>query len=147
MELVTKATNGQVVFQHYPAEQLGEAKDMAPLTGLVVKSLITKPLDGASLVVGKTDVAGFAWAGETAINYVDVSIDNGATWLPAKLTGENARYTWRRFETQVDLPRPESYLIMARATDANGRTQPMTPPWNPSGYLWNAPDSVRVEAK
>ena len=29
MELVTKATNGQVVFQHYPAEQLGKAKDMA----------------------------------------------------------------------------------------------------------------------
>ena len=32
MELVTKATNGQVVFQHYPAEQLGKAKDMAQLT-------------------------------------------------------------------------------------------------------------------
>ncbi len=32
MELVTKATNGQVTFQHYPAEQLGKAKDMAQLT-------------------------------------------------------------------------------------------------------------------
>lgn len=32
MELVTKATNGQVSFQHYPAEQLGKAKDMAQLT-------------------------------------------------------------------------------------------------------------------
>src|SRR5476651_2284370 len=32
MELVTKATNGQVIFQHYPAEQLGKAKDMAQLT-------------------------------------------------------------------------------------------------------------------
>ncbi len=32
MELVTKATNGQVAFQHYPAEQLGKAKDMAQLT-------------------------------------------------------------------------------------------------------------------
>jgi len=31
-ELVTKATNGQVVFQHFPAEQLGKAKDMAQLT-------------------------------------------------------------------------------------------------------------------
>ena len=28
-ELVTKLTNGQVVFQHFPAEQLGKAKDMA----------------------------------------------------------------------------------------------------------------------
>src|SRR4051794_41244069 len=32
MELVTRATSGQVVFQHYPAEQLGKAKDMAQLT-------------------------------------------------------------------------------------------------------------------
>jgi TRAP-type C4-dicarboxylate transport system substrate-binding protein len=32
MELVTKATDGQVTFQHYPAEQLGKAKDMAQLT-------------------------------------------------------------------------------------------------------------------
>jgi TRAP-type C4-dicarboxylate transport system substrate-binding protein len=31
-ELVTKATSGQVVFQHFPAEQLGKAKDMAQLT-------------------------------------------------------------------------------------------------------------------
>src|SRR5467141_297038 len=32
MELVTKATNGQVAFQHFPSEQLGKAKDMAQLT-------------------------------------------------------------------------------------------------------------------
>ncbi len=31
-ELVTKLTNGQVQFQHFPAEQLGKAKDMAQLT-------------------------------------------------------------------------------------------------------------------
>jgi TRAP-type C4-dicarboxylate transport system substrate-binding protein len=32
MELVTKATNGQVAFQHFRSEQLGKAKDMAQLT-------------------------------------------------------------------------------------------------------------------
>ncbi|MCA6106888.1 TRAP transporter substrate-binding protein [Bradyrhizobium cenepequi] len=31
-ELVTKMTNGQVTFQHFPAEQLGKAKDMAQIT-------------------------------------------------------------------------------------------------------------------
>ena len=36
MELVTKATNGQVTFQHFPAEQLGKAKDMAQLTAMGV---------------------------------------------------------------------------------------------------------------
>lgn len=136
----------------YPLKQIApgaavDPKDMGPLTGLAVKSLITKPLEGAVLAPGKIDVAGFAWAGEVAIAKVDVSIDNGATWQSARLTGENARYTWRRFEAQVTAPRAESYLIMSRATDASGRVQPMMPPWNPSGYLWNAPDAVRIEAR
>jgi DMSO/TMAO reductase YedYZ molybdopterin-dependent catalytic subunit len=124
-----------------------DPKDMAPLTGLAVKSLITRPLDAAVIAPGKVDVAGFAWAGETDIARVDVSTDHGATWQPARLVGERAKYAWRRFEYTFQPTRPESYLIMSRATDVNGRTQPITPPWNPSGYLWNAPDSVRVEVK
>lgn len=124
-----------------------DPKDMAPLSGLVVKSLITRPLDAAVVAPGKVEVAGFAWAGETDIARVDVSTDHGSSWQPARLTGERAKYAWRRFEYGFEARRPESCLILARATDANGRTQPMTPPWNPSGYLWNAPDSVRVEVK
>jgi DMSO/TMAO reductase YedYZ molybdopterin-dependent catalytic subunit len=124
-----------------------DARDMAPLTGLVVKSLLTRPLDGTVVGSGKVDVAGFAWAGETDIARVDISTDHGATWQPARLTGEQARYSWRRFEYMFEPPRPESYLILSRATDAQGRTQPIAPPWNPSGYLWNAPDSVRIEVK
>jgi sulfite oxidase len=124
-----------------------DPKDMAPLTGLVVKSLITKPLHEAVIAPGKIDVAGFAWAGETDIARVDVSTDHGATWQPARLVGERAKYAWRRFEYTFQATRPESYLIMSRATDANGKTQPIMPAWNPSGYLWNAPDSVRIEVK
>ena len=124
-----------------------DPRDMAPLTGLVVKSLITRPLDGATVGPGKVDIAGFAWAGETDIARVDISTDHGASWQQARLTGEQAKYAWRRFEYTFDASRPESYLILSRATDTQGRAQPMSPPWNPSGYLWNAPDSVRVEVK
>ncbi|MFN8062396.1 MAG: sulfite oxidase [Vicinamibacterales bacterium] len=124
-----------------------DPKDMAPLTSLVVKSLITRPLHGAVLAPGTIDVAGFAWAGEPDIARVDVSIDHGATWQPARLTGESTKYTWRRFEFSFAATRPESYLVMSRATDAAGRTQPIAPPWNPSGYLWNAPDEVRIDVR
>jgi sulfite oxidase len=124
-----------------------DPKDMAPLTGLVVKSLITRPVDAAETEPGKVEVAGFAWAGETDIARVEVSSDHGASWQPARLVGERARYSWRRFEHSFEATRPGSYLILSRATDANGRSQPMMPPWNPSGYLWNAPDSVRIEVK
>ncbi len=121
--------------------------DMAPLTGLVVKSLITTPLDGATLSPGPIAVGGFAWAGETDIRSVDVSTDAGATWRPARLVGEHARYAWRRFEFSFEATRPESYLILSRATDANGGAQPAVAHWNPSGYLWNQYDSVRIEVK
>jgi DMSO/TMAO reductase YedYZ molybdopterin-dependent catalytic subunit len=124
-----------------------DPKDMAPLTGLVVKSLITRPLDGAAIAPGRLEVAGFAWAGETDIARVEISTDHGASWQPAQLVGEQAKYAWRRFEYAFEAVRPESYLILSRATDANGRTQPVSPPWNPSGYLWNAPDSIRVDVK
>jgi sulfite oxidase len=136
----------------YPVKRVApgaavDPKDMAPLTGLAVKSLITQPLEGATRAPGRIDVGGFAWAGEHDIAGVDVSIDQGATWQPAQLTGDSARYTWRRFAFSFTAPGPESYLIMSRAKDASGRIQPSIPSWNPSGYLWNAPDSVRIEVK
>src|ERR671922_2850332 len=51
----------------YPTKRVApgaavDPKDMAPLTGLVVKSLITKPTEGATVPPGRIDLAGFAWA-------------------------------------------------------------------------------------
>ena len=92
-------------------------------------------------------VAGFAWAGEADITKVDISIDNGATWTPARLVGEQAKYTWRRFEHTFTVSAPQSVLILSRATDSKGIAQPAVSQWNPSGYLWNQYDSVRVEVK
>ena len=120
---------------------------MVPLTGLSVKSLITQPAQGATIAPGKIAVAGFAWAGENDIARVEVSSDSGASWQPAKLVGEQARYTWRRFEFEFTAAKPESYLILSRATDSRGQMQPAVSHWNPSGYLWNQYDSVRIEIK
>ena len=136
----------------YPTKRVApgaavDAKDMAPLTGLVVKSLITRPLEGAVLPPGLVTVGGFAWAGDRAIAKVDVSVDSGATWQPARLTGQAAKYAWRRFEFTFTATTQDTHTILSRATDARGAVQPMLPAWNPSGYLWNAPDSVRIEVK
>lgn len=124
-----------------------DAADMAPLTGLAVKSLITAPLDGAVVPPGPVTIAGFAWAGEVDIARVDVSIDHGATWAAARLVGAPVPYAWRRFEFTFQATRQETHTILSRATDAKGQVQPIVPPWNPSGYLWNAPDQIRLEVK
>jgi len=128
----------------------GEAvapQDMIPLTGLVVKSFISSPLDGATVAPGKVRMSGFAWAGESNIAKVDVSMDNGSSWFPAKLGKERERYAWQSFEYEFDIAGPGSYLLMSRATDDKGNVQPIAPQWNPSGYLWNVIDKVRINVK
>ena len=76
-----------------------------------------------------------------------MSIDAGATWQAAQLTGKPEKFAWRRFEFAFDATRQDTHTILSRATDAKGVTQPVVPQWNPSGYLWNAPDQVRIEVK
>jgi hypothetical protein len=36
---------------------------------------------------------------------------------------------------------------MSRATDDKGNVQPIVQKWNPSGYLWNVIDKVRIDVK
>jgi DMSO/TMAO reductase YedYZ molybdopterin-dependent catalytic subunit len=120
-----------------------DARDMAPLQGLAVKSLITRPLAGAMLAPGRITVAGFAWAGESRIAKVEVSSDGGASWTAARLTGPLHKYAWRRFEHEARLM-AGAHTVLSRATDDRGAVQPAVPEWNPSGYLWNAPDRIEV---
>ncbi|MBL8172365.1 MAG: sulfite oxidase [Acidobacteria bacterium] len=122
-------------------------ENMEPLTGLVVKSLINAPANDTSFKPGKVKIAGFAWAGESFISKVEVSKDNGATWVLAKLGKERERYAWQSFEYEFTITKPGSYLLMARATDDKGNVQPVSPHWNPSGYLWNVIDKVRVNVE
>ncbi len=134
----------------YPTKRVApgaavDPKDTAPLKGLVVKSLITQPAEGAIFPAGAVAIAGFAWAGENDIAKVDISTDNGISWQPARLVGESARYSWRRFEFSFKADKPESVLILSRATDSKGNVQPAVSQWNPSGYLWNQYDAVRIE--
>jgi sulfite oxidase len=121
--------------------------NMEPLTGLVVKSFINSPAEGTSFKPGKVKLGGFAWAGESFITKVEVSKDNGATWVLAKLGKERERYAWQSFEYEFTITKPGSYLLMARATDDKGNVQPVSPHWNPSGYLWNVIDKVRVNVQ
>ena len=124
----------------------GEAvkpEDTQVLTALNVKSVISAPLDGASLKAGKFAVHGAAWAGEADIAKVEVSIDSGASWNPASLGHDQAHYAWRLW-TCDGKAKSGDYTILSRATDSQGRTQPSTPVWNPSGYLYNAIDQVKI---
>src|SRR6476469_44654 len=119
---------------------------MKPVEALRPKSVIAGPVDGAGVGNGPVRIHGAAWAGESPIARVDVSTDSGRTWRPATLGRDKARYAWRLWEIAWIPPGPGSYVLMARATDAAGATQPLVEDWNPSGYLWNVVQQVRVQA-
>ncbi|MFZ0774502.1 MAG: sulfite oxidase [Candidatus Sulfotelmatobacter sp.] len=119
-------------------------EDTHPLTALTVKSVISGPSDGASLKAGKVVVHGAAWAGEADIVKVEISTDGGTTWNPAKLGHDQAHYAWRLWSYDWKTGKSGDYAIQSRATDSQGRTQPATPVWNPSGYLYNAVDQVKI---
>jgi DMSO/TMAO reductase YedYZ molybdopterin-dependent catalytic subunit len=128
-----------------PGTEVPEA-DMVVMETMPVKSLITSPAtrtqhDGLSL-----DVRGHAWAdGEVAA--VHVSHDFGQTWQEAALEAPVNRYAWQHFTATVDLPQPGYYEIWSRATDTDGRVQPVTTPgWNPRGYGNNMVHRIAVLA-
>jgi sulfite oxidase len=120
-----------------------QPEDTHPLTALNVKSVISGPLDGAILKSGKVVIHGAAWAGEADIVSVEVSTDGGASWNRAGMGHEQAHYAWRLW-TYEWKTKGGDHTILSRATDSQRRTQPAMPVWNPSGYLYNAADQVKI---
>lgn len=118
--------------------------ELEVIEGMPVKSTITAPEDQSKLPMGSIAIRGFAWAGEHAIERVDVSTDGGSRWQTAELTGAKLPFAWRLWRLDWKPSTPGYYTILSRATDTAGRVQPIVSAWNPSGYLWNAIDRVGV---
>jgi sulfite oxidase len=114
------------------------------IEGMPVKSTITAPEDQSKAALGSVAIRGFAWAGEEAIERVEISTDGGSKWKDAELTSPKLHFAWRLFHLDWKPAEPGYYTILSRATDSAGRVQPFIPSWNPSGYLWNGVDRVGV---
>jgi sulfite oxidase len=122
-------------------------EDMRIIESMPVKSLITSPKSGGMLRPGRPlQVEGKAWAGDLAVAAVHVSHDFGATWQKAELDRPANRLAWQAWRSTLHLPQPGYYEIWARATDTEGRSQPMVVPgWNPKGYNNNACHRIAIK--
>jgi len=129
-----------------PGEKVDE-KDMCIIESMPVKSLITYPRTGAMLTeVKKLKIRGHAWAGELEVAKMEYSIDFGATWKACAIEKPVNRLAWQHFSAQVDFPKKGYYEIWSRATDTQGKAQPMLiPGWNPKGYLNNACQRIAIK--
>ena len=117
---------------------------MSPVTSMRVKSVIASHSDGAQVKPGIVKLTGVAWSGEAAVTAVDVSVNGGRTWTPARLGSDRAAFGWRQWEYAWTAQREGYYTVMARARDASGDTQPFAQEWNPSGYLHNVVPQVGI---
>jgi DMSO/TMAO reductase YedYZ molybdopterin-dependent catalytic subunit len=121
-------------------------KDMEIIESMPVKSLVTYPKSGAIIAKGDSfEVRGHAWAGDLSVKEVSVSIDFGVSWKKCSISKPVNRLAWQHWKTRVKLPEKGYYEIWARATDSNGKIQPMIlAGWNPKGYLNNACHRIAV---
>jgi len=129
-----------------PGEKVAD-EDMCIIESMPVKSLITFPKSGATIVRGRQlNIRGHAWAGELEVSKMDYSIDFGSTWKSCKLEKPKNRLAWQHFSASVEFPKKGYYEVWALATDSNGKGQPMLlPGWNPKGYLNNACHRIAVK--
>jgi DMSO/TMAO reductase YedYZ molybdopterin-dependent catalytic subunit len=111
-----------------------DPKTGAIVTAIKLKSIITQPETDEILPMGKITILGAAYAGETDVEKVDISTDNGKTWQPATLIGPDERFAWRQWQYVYSPSQSGSYTVLSRATDRNGETQPMQATWNKLGY-------------
>jgi sulfite dehydrogenase len=118
-------------------------KTTVPIGRFTVRSFITSLANDAKVPAGPITLKGIAFDGGTGIKEVAVSIDDGKTWAPAKLGQDLGKYSFREWQLPVILA-AGPHDLKVRATSNDGKTQPMTPLWNPAGYLRNVVETVHV---
>jgi len=131
--------------------------DNAYMYDQVEKSLIGYPGEGQTVSpspAGTIEVIGVAWAGDDAVETVEVSTDGGDSWGEAEFFGPvDGASGWRQFRYVWEDPSAGEHVLVSRATDERGYTQPATIsapddqlrgvendqyPWNQGGYGANA---------
>lgn len=131
----TNTTDYVLIGPDYPPRP---PADGPAVTTQALKSAVALPWR-AKIPAGTAVVRGYAWSPRGSIARVDVSLDAGKTWLPARLVGPNKERAGVRWELTFDA-KPGEMTIMPRATDEDGTTQPAHAEqrWNKKGYLWSA---------
>jgi DMSO/TMAO reductase YedYZ molybdopterin-dependent catalytic subunit len=123
----------------------------SPVTTMRVKSLMVPPgiphwySRRRVVEAGPTPLMGRAWCGAgVPVARVEVGVDGA--WHDAALEPAQGRYAWRGWRLDWDA-QPGEHVLTCRATDANGETQPLEPPWDQVGFGNNAVQRVQVTVR
>lgn len=105
---------------------------------LNVKSWVNMPNADRPVRAGVVYVSGVAFGAGSPMHRVDVSSDGGKTWLEAPFVGPDlGRFAWRQFALPLRMAAGK-YMVVSKATDAAGNTQPERRLENAHGYINNS---------
>ncbi|WP_406327281.1 sulfite oxidase [Streptomyces sp. NBC_00203] len=139
-------------FQQAVAYRLrqGAGDEGEPVTRIAPRALLIPPgfpdFMSRTRVVrpGVVALEGRAWSGRAPVTGVEVSWDAGRSWSAAHLDGGSGlRWAWRPWHFDWTAA-PGHHVLSARATDAEGHTQPLEQPWNRGGFVNNLVQRVPV---
>ena len=108
--------------------------DTVPISRMSVHSIFIKPKPNEPLRTGKVySVEGVANDGGSGITKVEVSTDDGKTWIDAGLGPDLGKYSWRHWRAPWTPQAAGKYRLQVRATSGDGQQQ-VAAQWNRSGY-------------
>jgi DMSO/TMAO reductase YedYZ molybdopterin-dependent catalytic subunit len=122
---------------------------LVPIQELQVKAEIARPAM-REVVPANSDyrMHGAAWTSDVEIVKVEISENSGATWRDAKLLGQPVPNAWQLWEFAWRTPSvPGKVALMARATDARGRTQLQQHPADRGHYLISHCLAIAVDVR
>jgi len=125
----------------------GQKVNTVPINRMDVRSFITSLADGERVTAGRTyDVRGIAFDGGSGIARVLFSTDGGKSWSETRLGRDHGKYSFREWDIGFAPRAGQTYDLACLAISNYGESQRFTPRWNPSGYMRNVIETVRVTA-
>jgi hypothetical protein len=89
-------------------------------------------------------IEGVAVDDGAGIRRVEISTDEGRSWVDARLDRVIDKYSWRRWRMEWSPAGPGTYKLQCRATNNEGQTQP-DKEWNHGGYARSIVETLEVE--
>ncbi len=125
------------------------AKEKVPIHRMNVRSFWVNPSPETNTtrvrVNGVVPLEGIAMDGGAGIKSVEVSSDDGKSWMATELGNDLGNYSFRRWRGNWKPTRTGHFVLKVRATNHRGETQPMTAKWNGGGYMRNVVEQVEVD--
>lgn len=127
----------------------GDIGELAPLSDMQIKAEIARPSKGEIMPANSNvRVCGAAWTSDAEITKVELTTDGGLTWHETTLLGDSIPNAWRLWEFNWKTPaKAGAQSLIVRATDSQGRTQPIGRDPDRGTYMINHLLPIGVEVR